>query len=107
MSKRPTTTFAIQRASAVVMIPLAIWFLWSLAAHAGNDFAGTQAWLSQPHNKFLFGLLVTIGVFHGRIGIHEVIEDYIHDGLNGVLNWLAILSALAIAGLTWWSLLTL
>ncbi len=105
MAKRPTSTFVMQRASAVILIPIALWFLWSLTVHAGEDLAGAQAWLGQWHNKVLFGLFVTIGVFHGRIGLHEIIEDYIHGGLNNALNLLSIIAAVAIAGLTWWSLL--
>ncbi|MEO0400647.1 MAG: succinate dehydrogenase, hydrophobic membrane anchor protein [Pseudomonadota bacterium] len=104
MSHKPTSTFVLQRASAVVLIPLALWFMWSLAAHAGEDFAGTSVWLSQLHNKAAFGLLVTIGVFHGRIGLNEIVEDYIHGGLNDVLKALTALSSVAIAALTWWAL---
>ena len=104
MAKSPTSTFVMQRASAVIMVPVALWFLWSLAAHAGEDLSGARVWLGEMHNKILFGIFVTIGVFNGRIGLHEIIEDYIHSGLNGVLNAAAMAAAILIAGLTWWSL---
>lgn len=104
MAKRPTSTFAAQRASAVVLIPLALWFLWSLAAHAGADFTVTQNWLGQWWNKALFGLFVTAGVFHGRIGLHEIIADYLHGPLNRALNAMAMAAAIAISALTWISL---
>ncbi|MBI1391183.1 MAG: succinate dehydrogenase, hydrophobic membrane anchor protein [Alphaproteobacteria bacterium] len=104
MAKRPTSTFAAQRASAVLLIPLALWFLWSIAAHAGDDLAGAQAWLGHLHNKLLFGAFVAVGAFHGRIGLHEIIEDYIHGPLNATLNALAIAAAAAITLLTWASL---
>ncbi|MEM6413741.1 MAG: succinate dehydrogenase, hydrophobic membrane anchor protein [Pseudomonadota bacterium] len=106
MSHKPTSSFVMQRTSAVVLIPLALWFLWSLVSHAGDDFAGTQAWLSQWHNKAAFGLLVTIGVFHGRLGLNEIVEDYIHTGLNSVLKNTIILAGAAIVALTWFALLT-
>ncbi|MEM9262170.1 MAG: succinate dehydrogenase, hydrophobic membrane anchor protein [Pseudomonadota bacterium] len=101
MAHKPTSTFAAQRVSAIVITPLALWFLFSLALNAGNSLGETQAWLSQLHNKALFGLFVTVGVFHGRIGLHEIIEDYIHGALNELLNAAIIASAIAIAGATW------
>ncbi|MEO1013971.1 MAG: succinate dehydrogenase, hydrophobic membrane anchor protein [Pseudomonadota bacterium] len=104
MSERPTSTFAAQRASAFVLIPIALWFLWSLAAHAGEDIEGARAWLGQLHNKLLFGLFVTVGVFHGRIGLHEIIQDYFYGGMAKTLDTIAIVAAALIALITWISL---
>ncbi len=104
MAKGPTSTFAAQRASAVILIPIALWFLWSLAAHAGEDLEGARNWLAQTHNKFLFGLFVTVGVFHGRIGLHEIIQDYFYGGMAKTLDTIAIAAAVLIALITWISL---
>ena len=107
MAHKGTSTFIMQRASAVVLLPVAVWFLWSLAAHAGADFNGMIAWISQPWNKALFGAFVTVGAFHGRIGVHEVIDDYIHGALRGLLSAINWAVALAVIVVTWWSLLSL
>lgn len=107
MAHKGTATFVMQRASAVVMLPLAIWFLWSLARHAGESYEGALAWLKAPHNLILFGAFVTVGALHGRIGGGEVIEDYLHGSLGGLAkfaNWGVALSAV---GLTWFALFTL
>ena len=107
MSKRPTSNFILQRASAVVLIPAALWFLWSLAAHAGEDYEGARAWLGALHNRVLFGALIAVGVFHGRIGLNEIIEDYIHGALNGVLSVGVTLASLAVVALAFWGLATI
>ncbi|MEM9169926.1 MAG: succinate dehydrogenase, hydrophobic membrane anchor protein [Pseudomonadota bacterium] len=102
-----TTTFIMQRASAVLLLPLVAWFVWSVAAHAGDDLAGARLWAGKPMNTILLGAFVTVGAFHMRIGMMEVIEDYIHGGLNSILNALNWLVAIAVAGATWWALLSL
>ncbi len=107
MSHKGTGTFVMQRASAVILIPLAIWFLISLAAHAGDSHQATLLWLKKPLVKILFGAFVSIGAIHGRIGIGEIIEDYIHGGLRGGLSALNWIVALAVIVATWWALFTI
>lgn len=102
-----TSSFVMQRASAVILMPLALWFLISLAAHAGDTHAETIAWLSRPLTRVVFGAFVTIGAFHGRLGIAEVIEDYIHGPVRGVLLMINTGVALAIALAVWWALFSL
>ena len=100
MSKKGTSTFVLQRATAVLLIPLTIWFLVSVIAHAGDSFAGMSAWLSQPLTSGIFALLVSVGAIHMRIGMSEIIVDYIDAGLRGallLLNWLVAISVIAIA----------
>ncbi len=103
MAKKHTSTFVLQRASAVVLIPLTIWFLISLVAHAGDSFVDMQAWLSRPTTSLPFAALIVIGAYHGRIGLEEVIVDYIHSWLKTVLILLSWLAALAVMAIAVWS----
>ena len=105
--KKGTSTFVMQRASAVILLPFAIWFLWIIAAKSGQSFDAMAAWMASPFTKILLGAFVTVGALHGRIGVMEVIEDYIHGGLNGVLNMANWAAALGVIALTWWSLLSI
>lgn len=107
MSKKGTPSFVMQRASAVLLVPLAIWFLWSVIAHTGADQAQAREWLSSPLNGILFAALVVIGAVHMRIGMQEIIADYLGSGLRGIalaLNWIVVL---AVVGGTLWSVYTL
>lgn len=103
MSKKHTSTFVLQRASAVILIPLAVWFLISLIAHAGDSFVDMKIWLSQWWNSAAFAALIVIGAYHGRIGLEEVIVDYIHSWLKTVLILLSWIAAVALMAIAIWS----
>ena len=105
MAGKGTSTFVMQRASAILLLPLVAWFLYSVAAHAGDSYLEARAWAARPVNLGLLGLFITIGAFHMRIGMMEIIEDYIHDGLKGPLNLLNWAVAILVTVITWWSLI--
>jgi len=107
MSSKGTNKFVAQRASAVLLIPILMWFLIGMISHAGAKHGVMVAWLSTPLNAVLMGLFVIIGAFHMRIGLSEIIDDYIHSGLRGLLmlaNWVF---AVAVTILSVWSVWTL
>ncbi|WP_018997659.1 succinate dehydrogenase, hydrophobic membrane anchor protein [Hirschia maritima] len=74
--------FIAQRVSAVALVFLVPWFLVSLlCATRGDDtaarFANAEAWLSHPFNAILVLLAVCGTIYHMRLGLQVVIEDYI------------------------------
>lgn len=100
MSKKGTSTFVLQRASAVLLVPLAVWLLINIVSALGADYAGARAWFSQPLNGALIGAFVVIGAAHMRIGMAEIIVDYIHSWAKDVLlivNWLVSIGVIAAA----------
>ncbi len=102
MAHKGTSTFIIQRATAALLIPLGIWFLIGVVSHLGANYMVAREWAGQWWNAALLAAFITIGALHMRIGMHEIIADYIHGGLKGVLsiiNWLVALSV--IAGALW------
>lgn len=107
MSAKGTATFIAQRASAVVLLPLTAWLAWSLAAHTGGGYNVVRDWLASPLNAGLLAAFIVFAAFHMRIGISEILHDYIHGSLRGVLsalNWL-LCAAAALAAL--WAAYTL
>ena len=101
MAHKGTSTFIIQRATAALLIPLALWFLISVVTHLGADYAAARAWLAMPLNAVLMFVFIAVGAWHMRIGMEEIIVDYIHSGLRRVLsllNWLIAVSVIAGAG---------
>ncbi len=107
MAHKGTSTFIIQRATAALLIPLAIWFLIAMVSHLGANYMVAQEWLSRPLNAGLLALFITIGAIHMRIGMAEIIADYIHGGLKRVLSALNWLAALTLIASVLWSLYTL
>lgn len=67
-----------QRVSAVALVPLSLWFVASLLAHVGADYASVIAWLSAPLPAVLMILYLAALFHHSQLGLQVVIEDYVH-----------------------------
>ncbi len=88
-----------QRLSAILLIPLSIWFLLCAAAYIGADYPDARVYLAQPLNAFLMMAFVLTLLYHGMLGIQVVIEDYVEHralelGLHVVVKLSAFLCAL-------------
>lgn len=67
-----------QRATALAIAPLAIFFLVSLVALAGADFETARRYLAHPLVSLLLLALIGASIVHMRIGMQIIIEDYVH-----------------------------
>lgn len=82
-AKSGSEHFWLQRVTAVANIPLVLFFLVSLIANAGGDHASVTAFLGSPIIAIVMILLIVSGVFHMRLGMQVIIEDYVHsEGLK-------------------------
>ena len=85
-----------QRVTAVALVPLTLWFLFSLLMLPNLEYATVRIWLSFPMSAFLAALLVAVLTHHSYLGTTVVIEDYVHS--NGLkllfLLWLRFLYVL-------------
>lgn len=77
-AKDGTHHFWVQRVSAVALIPLTLWFLLSLVTGLQLEYQAFVAWAKMPVNTLLLSLFVLVGIYHFRLGLQVVIEDYIH-----------------------------
>lgn len=68
----------LQRLTALALIPLTLWFVASLVAHAGADHAAFLAWASSPVVFALAFALLVACFWHLALGLQTVIEDYVH-----------------------------
>lgn len=90
-----------QRLTAIALIPLTLWFLYSITCLVGADYAHVVAWLSSPINASIMLLFVLTALYHGQTGLQVVIEDYVHTKwLNLSLLILMKFAAVAMAVLT-------
>lgn len=71
-------SWLLQRATAVVLVPLTVWFVASLIAHTGSDHAALITWLHSPLNAVLMTLLLVVLFWHTALGLGIVIKDYVH-----------------------------
>ena len=68
----------VQRVTAVALLPLTIWFAWSLLGLHLQSYDDVRGWLGQPWVAVLTILLVLTLAWHSKLGIQVVIEDYVH-----------------------------
>jgi succinate dehydrogenase / fumarate reductase membrane anchor subunit len=72
-----------QRISAVALLLLIPWLLWSMLQLAGSGHAEAAAFIAAPINATLLILVLLCMMYHAMLGLQVVIEDYVHHhGLN-------------------------
>lgn len=67
-----------QRVTAVFLVFLAGWLVYTVFALAGADYATARAFVARPFNAALLVLLVISMFYHAMLGLQVVIEDYVH-----------------------------
>jgi succinate dehydrogenase / fumarate reductase, membrane anchor subunit len=80
----------MQRLTALALVPLTLWFVYSAVRLTGTGYAHAAAWLKLPLNATLMILLIAAGFHHGQLGLQVVIEDYVHTGWRKLTCLLAI-----------------
>lgn len=64
--------------TSLALVPLTLWFVASVIAHAGASHAEVVAWLSRPVNAVLMILTLGVTFHHMAQGTRSIIEDYVH-----------------------------
>lgn len=85
-SKSGTHHHITQRVSAIALIFLVPWFIFSaINAIQGGEIAAAE-WVAQPLPAILLILTAGATLYHMRLGMQVVIEDYItKPGTRGAL----------------------
>ncbi len=89
-AKEGTEHFWAQRVTAIALVPLALWFVASLAVYTGADHATAKAWLAEPFSAVVMVLLVVTGFHHAQLGLQVVIEDYVST------EWIKVFSIIVV-----------
>jgi len=71
--------FIAHRVSAIVLALLLPFFLYGLITALHGGYAGLMSWVSSPLGAFVLLGFLTAGLYHGRLGINEVISDYVQS----------------------------
>ena len=67
------------RLTAVGNLLLMLWFVTSLLRLPSFEYRVVLEWLASPLSAVPMGLLVISVLYHVRLGLQVVIEDYVHD----------------------------
>jgi succinate dehydrogenase / fumarate reductase membrane anchor subunit len=73
-----TETFWRQRMTAIANIPLVLFLIYAIVSHIGADYGTVRAYFAQIPVALLMLALVISAAIHMRIGLKEIIEDYVH-----------------------------
>ena len=75
--------FWVQRVSAVALVPLALWFVFSVAQLSGADYGMVRHWVHAPSVAVALVLFLASALYHSALGVQVVIEDYVgNEGLK-------------------------
>ncbi|WP_420465243.1 succinate dehydrogenase, hydrophobic membrane anchor protein [Panacagrimonas sp.] len=76
-AKDGTHHFWVQRVSAVALVPLSLWFVFSLARLGGAGYEQVLWWVSYPAVAVTLVLFIGAALYHSMLGVQVVIEDYV------------------------------
>ena len=68
----------MQRLTGIALVPLCLWFVFSVVGLAGADLATMTDWVGRHYNPVLLILFVICLFHHAQLGLQVVVEDYIH-----------------------------
>ena len=88
----------LQRLTALALIPLSIWFIYSLARYPLSDYATMVAWIRSPLVAIALVLFFVSMFWHAALGVQVVIEDYVGNESVKLLSVVAARFALYALG---------
>ncbi|KZC23437.1 succinate dehydrogenase [Rhodanobacter thiooxydans] len=68
----------LQRVTAVALVPLLLWLVVSLLAHARGGHQAVALWLGRPAVAVTMAVLLVALFWHMKLGLRVIVEDYVH-----------------------------
>ena len=105
-----TREFIGQRVTGTLNVLFTIFFVWFVVRLAGAERAEMVEVVRNPFVGIALILLILNVCAHMRIGMHEVIEDYLYEGQNRFANTannifavlVAVVTIVAVAKIMFW-----
>lgn len=88
----------IIRYTAIGSLLLTVWLIASLLMLPNLTFPTVREWIAGPVPATAMGLFVVVNIWHAKLGLQVVIEDYVHEHANkfaaiAALNLIAFAAA--------------
>jgi len=73
-----TGHFWHERVSSVALIPLTLWFGYAVLGLVNASEVTAISFLAHPVNAILMAAFVIITLYHIKLGMQVIIDDYVH-----------------------------
>ena len=83
-TKNGSHSWLMQRISAVALIPLIIWLVLSVMHIIADPINMMPIFFAYPLNAFMGILFITFSLYHGSLGMKEIIESAKNTGSLGL-----------------------
>jgi succinate dehydrogenase / fumarate reductase membrane anchor subunit len=105
-AREGTGHFWRQRLTAVANVPLILFFVGLVVSLNGASHAEVRETLANPFVALLVVLILGSALYHMKLGMQSIIEDYIHgEGLKIALVMLNIFFPIVIGAVSLFALL--
>lgn len=74
-----TGHFWHERLTSAALIPLTLWFAYSMLGLAGASEVACITYLAEWWNALLMFAFVVVTLWHIKLGLQVVIDDYVHS----------------------------
>jgi len=73
-----TGHFWRQRATAIGLVPLGLWFGFTVLGLVGGNEVAAVRYFENPWNAVLMAAFAIILLYHMSLGLQVIIDDYVH-----------------------------
>jgi succinate dehydrogenase / fumarate reductase, membrane anchor subunit len=78
------------RYTAIGSLLLTAWFAASLLMLPNLGYGTVREWLARPVPATAMALFVIVNIWHAKLGVQVVIEDYVHEHANKFASMVAL-----------------
>ncbi len=106
--RKATRSFRVQRLTGMVLVVLAVFFIWFVMTLARGDAAEAIALVRNPLVAIALAVVILATSEHMRVGMLDIIEDYVStDGRRHLAELANNLFSIAIAAISLLALIKL
>lgn len=93
-AKQGSHHWLVQRFTAIGNVVTTVWFVASLLLLPNFNYITVHDWITHPVPALALGLMIVSTVWHARLGMQVMIEDYVHEA-GGKFAVIALLNLAA------------